>query len=264
MGADAGEGRYLYAIVRCDREEFLGDIGLDGSEVWALPYREIAAAIHRCDARPYVSDSEDRIKDWVIEHNYVIDVATERFGTVLPFSFDVILRGDDKAVRDWIESRYESLTTELDRLSGKAEYSVQLFCDESVLQEEILNEDPDLLDQRKAIEGQPRGSSYLLSRKIEMKLRDALRLRMAEFEEEIEKAVEDLVDGMQVLPRTTATQDERFKGKRLVSSICCLMSEDQVPVLGRALDEMNSIKGLSVRFTGPWAPFSFARLSEDE
>jgi len=219
--------------------------------------------MHRCQARPYVSEAEGQIKDWVIEHNYVIDVATERFGTVLPFSFDVILRGDDETVRDWIECRHDALNSELERLNGMAEYTVQLFCDESALEEEILKEDVDLAAQRESIKKRPRGSSYLLQRGLEMHLRDAGRSRMNQLEEEMGRLIEDLADEVLVQPRKTILPDERFKGMRLVANICCLMSDDKVTPLGQALDDLNSRQGLAVRFTGPWAPFNFARLPED-
>ncbi len=263
MGVEMDEGRYLYAIMRTDQEEFLGAIGLDRSEVWTVPYGDVAAAIHRCQARPYVSEAESQIKDWVIEHSYVIDVATERFGTVLPFSFDVILRGDDEVVRGWIERRHAALNSELERLNGKAEYTVQLFCDESALEEAILKEDQDLAAQKESIKSRPRGSSYLLQRGVEMHLRDAVRSRMNQLEEEMGRLIEDLADEMKDKPRKTILPDERFKGMRLVANICCLLSDESVAPLGRALDDLNSRKGLAVRFTGPWAPFNFARLPEE-
>ena len=48
----------------------------------------------------------------------------------------------------------------------------------------------------------------------------------------------------------------------LVVALSCLVQDNNVGKLGRVLDEINHREGFAVRFTGPWAPFSFIRLKE--
>jgi hypothetical protein len=43
----------------------------------------------------------------------------------------------------------------------------------------------------------------------------------------------------------------------LMATFSCLVHRDNVDVLGLALEKINCLDGLAVRFTGPWAPFSF-------
>ncbi|MDQ1262370.1 MAG: hypothetical protein QG575_1551, partial [Euryarchaeota archaeon] len=41
----------------------------------------------------------------------------------------------------------------------------------------------------------------------------------------------------------------------------CRVSDEAVKKLGEVLEEINCKEGFYVRFTGPWAPFSFVCLS---
>ena len=42
----------------------------------------------------------------------------------------------------------------------------------------------------------------------------------------------------------------------MLLNLSCLMQEGSGD-LGRVLDEIQQTKGISVRFTGPWPPYSF-------
>jgi len=55
---------------------------------------------------------------------------------------------------------------------------------------------------------------------------------------------------------------ENFRDKKLLASYSCLVHKDKVDRLGEILDAINSLQGFRVRFTGPWAPFSFVDLQE--
>jgi hypothetical protein len=45
-------------------------------------------------------------------------------------------------------------------------------------------------------------------------------------------------------------------GKQMLLNLSCLMQEG-CGDLGRVLDDIQQTKGISVRFTGPWPPYSF-------
>ena len=50
---------------------------------------------------------------------------------------------------------------------------------------------------------------------------------------------------------------EKYKDMKLMAGFSCLVHRDKVDLLGLALEKINCLDGLAVRFTGPWAPFSF-------
>ena len=235
-------------------------MGIENAKVYAIPHDDIAAIVHACPAKPYESKEESRVKRWVFTHNYVIDQATKRFGTVLPFSFDVIVKGRDDVVKNWLSENYQKFKRELERLGGKSEYTVQIFCDASPLARKIEKSDPNIRKLAEEIKAAQKGKAHLLERKLEKMVRDAvgteLRDYSKKFQEQVEKHVEEAKE------EKSRFVPEQFKNKRLVLGLSCLIREENVEKLGEALKRINELDGFSVRFTGPWAPFSFVRLAK--
>lgn len=43
----------------------------------------------------------------------------------------------------------------------------------------------------------------------------------------------------------------------MLLNLSCLVSKGKVDSLGEELEKINNMEGFSVRFTGPWSPYSF-------
>ncbi len=255
-GENTGEGRYLYCITNSGAGLGIGNAGIEDSTVYTIPYKDIAAVVHSCMAKPYATEDNAKAAEWILSHNYVIDCAAKKSGTVLPFSFDTIVRGNDEVVSCWLEMCYMTLKEELDRLKNKAEYSIQVFCDHEYLKAKLTGGDNEPGEMKEKMDKMPRGAAYLSRRRFELKTKDALsaeatRLSM-EFISNIQEHVEEMRKDEKI-----AHVPEKYAGKRLIVAFSCLVHEDNVGRLGEALDEINKRKGFAVRFSGPWAPFSF-------
>ena len=261
MSETAKEGRYIYSVVSSEVESDLGDVGIEESRVHLVSFEDIAAVVHSCPAEPYVTKDDERAKGWVLEHSYVIDLATERFGTVLPFSFDVIFIGDDEAVRDWLEENYDLLKGELERVKGKAEYSVQIFCDEEKLTEKIVMADPELQRLKDSLEKMPKGTAYLYQKKLDLKIKEGLLEETARLAKELGAKIDELSDEVKIEKKVSWVPD-KYKEKMMVASFSCLVRHDGVEALGDFLEEIDKEDESSVRFSGPWAPFSFVHLNK--
>ncbi len=259
MSETAKEGRYIYSVVSSGPESDLGDVGIEENRVRLVPFGDIAAVVHSCLAEPYVTKDDERAKEWVLEHSYVIDLATERFGTVLPFSFDVIFIGDDEAVRDWLEENYDLLKGELERVKGEAEYTVQIFCDEEKLTEKIVTADSDLQRLRDGIENMPKGTAYLYQKKLDLKIKDGLLEETARLAKELGAKIDELADEVKIEKKVSWVPD-KYKEKMMIAAFSCLMRHDGVEAFGDLLEEIDKEDEYSVRFSGPWAPFSFVQL----
>ena len=86
-------GLYLYSIADGADTMDLGPVGLDGNRVYAIPFGDLSAVVHDCKADPYQSDDRNKVKEWVLTHQKVVDAALEKFGTVIPMGFDTIISG---------------------------------------------------------------------------------------------------------------------------------------------------------------------------
>ena len=254
------EGRYIYCIVNGHKKFAMRNAGLDNADIYAVSCKDIGAILHACPAKPYESKEENKVKEWVFNHNKVIDKASDIFGTVLPLSFDAIIKGDDEAVVDWLNKGYEKLKKELERLRDKAEYTVQIFCEPDKLADKIAAQDNTLADLKEKIEKLPKRTAYLLHRTFELKMKDASQAIMVKLAEEYASILMKHVEEIKIAK--VRHIPEQFKDKKLIASFSCLVLKDKVKTLGGALGTINGLQGYAVRFTGPWAPFSFTKIGE--
>lgn len=256
------QARYLYSVVRSGSQENLGNIGIQESEVYTIPFHDLAAVVHSCEAQPYDTRDRRQAEEWVLEHSYVIDQATAKYGTVLPFSFDVLLKGDDAAVRDWLCRGYLHLNSELYRLNDCAEYSIQIYYDYHLLAEDLMKTNPELAQLRIKIDQQPKGRAYLQKRQFEMQLREQVLGLARKTADGLFSQIEKRCREIRV-EKGSSSKKERFKDKEHLVSFVCLFTDEEMEEIGDLLEDVDSDPGFSVRFTGPWAPFSFVRLEAE-
>lgn len=258
---EIGEGRYLYCIINSGAMLNLGSIGIEDSIVYTIPHEDIAAVVHSCKAMPYETKDNEKANGWILAHNYVIDCATKKFGTVLPFSFDAIIKGNDDTLKDWLSKSCEKFKRELERVKNKAEYSVQIFYDQEKLAEKLVNNDQELKGLKEKMEKMPKGAAYLLQRKYELKVKDAISAGIAKLASEFGGMIREHVEEMKVQEKTSQVP-EKYRDKKLIAALTLLVKEDKIEKLGEVLEEINKRDGFAIRFTGPWAPFSFVGLKD--
>jgi hypothetical protein len=253
------QARYLYSIANTGKETSLGDIGIDSKPVYTIVFKDIAAVVHASKLDPDPAKSEDQAHQWILSHNYVIDKAIENFNTVLPFSFGCLAGGDDESIRSWLEKNYEAYKKELERLKNSAEYSIQIFYDPKVLEKEIIETIPELKEINKNLEGMPKGKAYIFKKKFELSLKQAVIDQLAGLSEEFGVLIRENVTQL-VIEEKIPYIPEKYTGKKLMAAISCLVNQEKLEKLGQSLEKINKRNGFAVRFTGPWAPFSFVDL----
>jgi hypothetical protein len=148
-------------------------------------------------------DDEARLERLVRAHNELLLEALEA-GAVVPFRFGTTFP-DRAALDDWLEQHREALASELERLRGTAEWSV-----------EPVGRMPEV------------GAAEYLGARLATTVKPGLRERLA-------AASEESAGDAYLVSR--ARQDE----------------------FGAALAELEA-EGYELRVTGPWPPYSFARL----
>lgn len=249
--------RYIYGIADQGVSERLGAIGLDGAEVYTIPYKDTCVIVHDCPAEPYKSEDETVVKEWLFTQQEVLDVVGEKFGVVLPMSFDMIVEGKNgndpnQAVTEWLEENYEVFCEKMSALKNKQEFGVQVILDTGILSEKLIETDEKLRTKKKEIDSKPEGIAYierdifkeLLKEKVEEKADEYFR----EFYRRIKKYTEDIVIG----------KAKKVGGnQQMLMNLSCLVKKDRVNELGNELEKINNVEGISVKFSGPWAPFSF-------
>lgn len=263
---ETDQARYLYLIANTEEERSLGDIGLGDRPVYTIVFQDIAAVVHASKPEPEPAKSEEQAKQWILNHNYVIDRATENFNTVLPFSFGCLARGDDEAIKRWLQKNYGLYKRELERLKNSAEYSIQIFYDPKILEKQIIETIPELKEIDQKIETMPKGKAYIFKKKFELGLKQAVSDHLASMGREFGKLIKE--NSIQtIIEEKISYVPEKYAGKKVMVAFSCLVAQENVDRLGQSLEKINKREEFAVRFTGPWAPFNFVDLKgniEDE
>jgi len=234
----------------------LGQIGIEDSEVYTIPYNSLCAVVHNCSTEPYKSEDEQVVKGWVQTHQKVVDVAMERFDTVLPLGFDTIIKSEDEVhpdqvVKDWLKDDFEDLREKMERVRGKQEFGIQVFYDPKVMGEVIARESEEIQRLKEELADQKPGMAYMYKQKVEKAVKEEIERRAEQNFKDFYQAIRNQADDIKV------EKVRRNKDKTMLMNLSCLVLNEKVEDLGNELERIDNMDGFSVRFTGPWASYSF-------
>ena len=251
------EGRYLYCVVEGSEEVSLGRIGIEENEVYTIPYEDICGVVHNCSAEPYQSEDEETMKNWVMAHQNVIDWASEKFGAVLPLGFDTIIQGDETTspkenMENWLKDDYDNLKEKMGKIGGRAEYGVQVFWDPKIIAKKITEESPEIKKLDEEIRSKPKGLAYMYKQKLEDLIKKEMEGKADQDFKEFFERIQSCADELKV-EKTKKAEDER----QMLMNLSCLLPKEASKKLGEELEKIDGLEGFSVRYTGPWPPYSF-------
>lgn len=253
------EGYYLYGVVPSGSREELGPIGIHGAIVKTIPFGKLSAVVHSCDIDTKIPADENGAGQWVLSHQDVVEKMWERFTVIAPSSFGTVIKGNDpdQTTMKWLSDNYESFLTELKGLVGKAEYGVQIFWDFKKVGEDVMAADPELEWLRDQVQSESKGLAYLHQKKMERILRSKLEKKSSDFFKSVHDHIVGMVDGVVIEKIEPASGGLRLAGSQMVMNVSCLLARKDEPKMGSYLDELNTAGFITVRFTGPWPPYSF-------
>lgn len=251
------EARYLYCIADGNKKISFGNIGIEGNEVYTIKYKDLCAVTHNCSPEPYKSVDEEKVKSWVTAHEKVVEAAWGRFDTILPLGFDTIIIGDgerepEENMKSWLKDDYENLKKKLNKLKGKAEFGVQIFWDIKIISEGLIDINKEIKKLSDDIKTKSKGLAYMYKQKLENSLKKKIEKEADRYFKYFYDQVKSCVDEIRV--------DKTKKGEEknpMLMNLSCLLSKEKSKVLGDELEKIDNMEGFSVRFTGPWPPYSF-------
>jgi hypothetical protein len=251
-------GLYMYGIADSNAQTELGEIGIEGNAVYTIAYNGLSAIVHNCPLEPYNSDDEVVVKGWVKTHQNVLDVAEAKFGTVIPFSFDMIIKPGDNgnaktALENWILEEFDSLMEKLAKIRGKKEYGVQIYYIPSVMSEKIIDENEVVRAIKEELNTKGPGAAYMYRQKLESTIKKEMESRMDTHFKDFYTRIKKHVGEIKV--EKTKRTDE--KDMQMIMNLSCLVAEDKYKALGAELEQIDKTEAFSVRFTGPWPAYSF-------
>ena len=252
------KGRYLYCIVEGGESVHFGSIGIEGNEVYTVPYNDLCAIVHNCPAEPYQSEDQEIVKGWVIAHQKVVDAAWERFGTVIPIGFDTIVHENavanpEENMKNWLRDDYDNLKAKIEKVRDRAEYGVQVLWDIKVMAQKTTEDSLEVKKLEEEVKSKPRGLAYMYRQKLEELLKKELEKQADQYFKEFYGKISPYADDLRV-EKTKKTESENMQ---MLLNLSYLLTEGGSKKLGEELEKIDTLEGFSVRYTGPWPPYSF-------
>lgn len=257
--SDGTEMLYVYAIV--PGGDFTPAVtGIDGSALHMIGRDTGPKAVaHRHTGGPFDGPDDD-VRRWVLEHSEVIDDAWKTAAAVLPVSFNVIVRSDPdteataaEQLESWLDDSADSLNQRLTELRDTCELRVELSLDTALLEEV----DAEVSNMKADMDSRPAGVRRLLEK------------RLQKTEKEIADRIADSIypeTRARIASHCLAIEEYRSTAREAgltpVLMASCLVRNTDVTALGAELTALQKQQSaLSIRFLGPWPPYSFADVS---
>jgi hypothetical protein len=249
------EGRYIYCVMEkgTNSESEFQEKGIENNSVYTICNRDLCAVVHTCPAKPYISEHKGQVIEWVKAHQKIIDRAYTVFGTVIPFSFDIIIKGEnaEQLVKDWLQEEKEELKKKIQRTKGKQEFGIKIFLTEQEVIKAIMQSNRDIHDLEDKIKIAKKGVAYFHKQKIQDIIKREIEKYVALYFEEFYKKIKQVTDEVKI--EKAKKQDTLI----IALNASVLVKKEDVSALGDMLDHIHKKQGFLVEFTGPWPPYSF-------
>jgi len=254
-------GIYIFCLTNKTKMNGFNATGLEGQPITAIHYKEIMALVHPYIPEAFQHEDTNKIIDYAMIHHKVVEEAWKAFGTLIPLRFGSIIRGEDetesiKNVKAWIKDIYDHIQERFHDLKDKAEYGIQIFWPNDGLMKKVVQNNEQVRDMERMISNATEDMAFMKD-----KQKSLLQRCIAK---EIVQASRFLLD--RVRPYLNNFQIEQITGgeadRRMLLNISCLLSEEQIAEIRQALEEIQGEDGYIPHLSGPWPPYSFARLDD--
>lgn len=196
------------------------------------------------------------------EHVAVIGKIMED-NDVIPFNFGTVFQTTGN-LKKFVSDYSDSLQANLEKVSGKTEWGVKIYCNLKVISEQIDDLSPVAADLEQQIMASSPGKAFLLRRKkadlIENELNRLTKQYGQEYFEEISQfSIETVLNNL--LPKELTGRDDSMI---LNAAFLVLREKSQLLMTTiYSLKQKYEQFGFDVDVSGPWPPYSFISIKEN-
>src|SRR5205809_6851460 len=174
-------GKYVYCIVRSDRQRDFGAIGIGGGQkVFTVAFQDLAAVVSDTPIVMY-----DPTRDNVLAHEFVNETVMKEH-TVIPMSFGTVFRSDDD-VTELLRSTYKAFSEVLDKMQDKIEFGLKVLWDRDKVVVALEQENEEIRRLKDEISRHTSSSTYFarmqLGRLVESSLEETSQRYVADIHE---------------------------------------------------------------------------------
>jgi hypothetical protein len=172
---------------------------------------------------------------------------------IVPLRAFTLFSGEE-ALRSYLYEHNDALSTALDRLDGKQEWTLRIELEPEKWSQALTSRVESLRDLQTEIDAAAPGKAFLLRKKLEDEKKRASHAAEQELVAEIERAVLD-----KLRCETVAESRERRDGA--FPQINVLVNRDEEASLQELHADLGARyekEGVTLALSGPWPPYTFA------
>ena len=189
-------------------------------------------------------------------HEAVLERALAE-STIVPLRLCTIYESED-SVREMLEREHDSLARAIDTLAGRQEWGVKLLADDERLAEEARSRSAEAVALEDELGARTGGGAYMLRRRLERHVRDAVDALGSELAEQVHAQLQDWAsDAVVLAPQNPELSGH--EGRMLMNGAYLVEAErvDGLRALVAELEERHRALGARIQLTGPWPPYNF-------
>ena len=265
---EGGSGYYVYCVGEsatlaplCQTGELPAPIEADNGFV-LIEGAGLLAVTSLVPLSDYGEDGlQERLEDatWTalraMRHERIVEHLAKRT-SVVPLRFGTIYLYS-ASVEEMLFERQAELLGIIERLRGREEWGVNVYCDQAKLLENIESLSPKLRElSEQAAQASP-GQSYLLRKKIEAMRKDETRVETKRVAAEIEGHLSSSSDGA---ARLRVLKDEASEHGSVVAKFAFLVERERFEEFRAAAEQLadeHASAGYRLELTGPWPAYNF-------
>lgn len=190
-----------------------------------------------------------------MRHESVLEHFAAR-ASIIPLRFGAIYLKRAR-VEEMLRERAAELRPLIERLRGKEEWGVNLFCDRAQLLEQIAALSPALREINERAEKASAGQAYLLRKKIDALRADETRAEIRRVAAEVERKLSAVSDSV---VRLRLRQAETTEQTDLSAKLAFLVERERFGDFRAAAEELaasHASAGFRLELTGPWPAYNF-------
>lgn len=246
------EGKYIYSIIRENKDQKFGSIGINNREVNFVHYNDIAAVVSSTPIISFDRLDKKELTQHVATHQRVNEEIMKDYD-VVPMVFGIIAPRLAEASRI-LEKAYLQFKMALKKVTGKAEFVVQVRWDPKRLLEELISTNPEIQKLKQEISSR-RG---ILGMPLKFKLG---KLIQKETESQRQIFINDIRANLQSLFHDFTLN--KLIEDDMIANFSFLIDRVREPDLDRKMQELGKkYEGkLRFKYIGPMPPHSFVNIN---
>lgn len=253
-----GEGRSLSTLL----DDSMPPAIEDGHRLELIEGDGLAAVVSRVSLKDYKEEAlRANLSDpaWTalraMRHERVVDYFAKR-KSVVPLRFGTIYL-ERAGIEKMLAERNDELRATIERLSGREEWGVNVFCDRKALMDAIVSYSPRLRELNEQAAAASPGQAYLVRKKMDSMRTDEARAEIKRTVERIEQELQKQSDGA---TRLRILKDDAGAHGELVGKLAFLVERarfDEFRRMAERLAQEHEGAGIRLELTGPWPAYNF-------